>query len=114
MGENKMKFTLVLASLVLFVFVSAHEAEESKNSDLAEAADVELLRLGREAGKKERKKELKRGKKGRREKKKNLKRKGKNNRMKGNKPKKENESKKNRSNKKKLRLPYLRKNDEKL
>merc|ERR1711976_474228 len=57
--ENKMKFTLALASLVFIVLASAHEAEDSKNSELAESAnnvesaDVELLRIGREAGKTE-------------------------------------------------------------
>merc|ERR1711945_59550 len=73
---------------------------------LAEAADVELLRLGREAGKKNRSQGQKRGKKGKnggRGKKKSLKKKGKKNRKKGK------ASKKNRRNKKKLRN-----NDQKL
>merc|ERR1712064_174508 len=87
--------------LVLFVFVSAHEAEESKNSELAEAADVELLRLGREAGNKNRSQGPKRGKKGKKE--------GKKNKKKGRKPKKGKASKKNRRNKKKQRN-----NDQKL
>merc|ERR1711976_596076 len=87
--ENKMKFTLALASLVFIVLASAHEAEDSKNSELAESAnnvesaDVELLRIGREAGKKDRRKASKRGKKGGKGKKK--------------------KSKKNRRNKKKQR-----------
>jgi len=101
-----MKFTLLLASLVLLVFVSAHETEDSKNSELAEAADVELRRVGREAKKKERRRGSKRGKKGGRGKKKNLKKKKS---KKGKKPKKGKKSKKNRSNKKKQRT-----NDEKL
>merc|ERR1712170_242811 len=68
------KFTLALASLVFIVLASAHEAEDSKNSELAESAnnvesaDVELLRIGREAGKKERREEKERRKNQRREK----------------------------------------------
>ena len=68
--ENKMKFTLVLASLVFIVLASAHEAEDSKNSELTESAnnvesaDLELLRMGREAGKKDQMKGSKRRKKG--------------------------------------------------
>ena len=98
--ENKMKFTLVLASLVFIVLASAHEAEDSKNSELAESAnnvesaDIELLRMGREARKKDRRKGSKRGKKGGKGKKKNLKKK---------KSKKGKKSKKNRRNKKKQR-----------
>ena len=103
--ENKMKFTLVLASLVFVVLASAHEAEDSKNSELAESAnnvesaDLELLRLGREAGKKDKRKGSQRGKKGGKGKKKNLKKKSK----KAKKTKKGKKSKKNRRNKKKQR-----------
>ena len=97
--ENKMKFALVLSFLVLIVLASAHKTEDS-NSVLAESvfkvesADVELLRMGREAGKKDRRKGSKRGKKGGKGKKKNLKKK---------KSKKGKKSKKNRRNKKKQR-----------
>ena len=96
--ENKMKFALVLSSLVLIVLASAYEAEDS-NSELAESvfkvesSDLELLRLGRDAGKKDRRKVSKRGKKGK-GKKKNLKKK---------KSKKGMKSKKYRRNKKKQR-----------
>merc|ERR1711976_68353 len=78
--ENKMKFTLALASLVFIVLASAHEAEDSKNSELAESAnnvesaDVELLRIGREAGRKDRRKASKRGKKEEKERRKNQRR----------------------------------------
>ena len=44
-------YSLVLASLVFVALASAHEAEDSKNSEIAESAnnvesaDVELLRM---------------------------------------------------------------------
>ena len=106
-----MKFTLVLVFLVLIVVASAHETEDSKISELAESVfnvkstDVELIRLRREGGKRDRKEGSRRGKKGGRGKKKNLKKKkSKKSKM----SKKGKKSKKNRVNKKK------QKNNEKL
>merc|ERR1712025_716487 len=62
MGDNRMKFVLVLISFVFLVLVSSHEIQSLKASEIEDAsvnvqvADSEVLRLGREAGKPDKKK----------------------------------------------------------